>query len=90
MIDFKTAVHAALAFLAQAYPNANLRDFWLEEIELSPDEQFWYVTVSFARPDASTLGAVKALTGHTDRDYKVIAVRSDDSRVQSMKIRQLA
>jgi len=89
MIDFKTAVKAALAFLAEAYPNENLRDLRLEEIDLSADEKFWYVTVSYSREASSPSELAKTMGSFAVREYKVIAVRSDDGRVQSMKIRQL-
>jgi len=89
MIEFKTAVKTAIEFLAEAYPNENLRDLRLEEIELSANEEFWYITVSYAGDASSLSGLARAIAGPPDREYKVIAVRSEDGRVQSMKIRQL-
>ncbi len=89
MIDFKAAVKAALAFLAEAFPNEEVRGVRLEEIDLSPDEKFWYVTVSYLREASSPSELARAVSGFDVREYKVIAIRADDGRVQSMKIRQL-
>ncbi len=88
MIDFKTAVKKALEFLAGVYANENLLDVRLEEIELSEGDDFWNITLSYAkfiRPSSLE----EELSDETYREYKVIAVRSADGEVRSMKIRQL-
>ena len=92
MIDFKTAVKKALEFLADVYANESLLDVRLEEIELSEDERFWNITLSYRggtrHPATSALAMAEVVTG-PPREYKVIAVRSLDGEVQSMKIREL-
>jgi len=90
-IDFKTAVKKALDFLAGVYADEDLRDVRLEEIELSEDDKFWNITLSYRRyapPASSVSGATELIAGAPPREYKVIAVRLWNGEVRSMKIRQ--
>jgi hypothetical protein len=86
-IDFKTAIKKAIEFLDAVYANQNLRDVRLEEIDLSEGDEFWNITLSYRRGMPAP-GLVGALIGETPREYKVLAVRSRDGEVRSMKIRQ--
>jgi len=88
MIDFKAAIKKAIEFLDAVHANQNLRDVRLEEIELSEDDRFWNITLSYRRGMPPS-GLAGALAGETPREYKVLAVRSVDGEVRSMKIRQL-
>ena len=85
MITVKEAVMAALEFVDDIFADEKLLDPRLEEVELSEDEEFWYVTLSFVRQPTKL---VEALKGSHSREYKILTVRSETGMVQSMKIRQ--
>jgi hypothetical protein len=80
MIDVKTAVDNAMNYAVTFYgEDWKFRSSLLvEEVELSDDEQFWYVTLGW---DADRLG--------TSRIYKSFKVRADSGDVVAMKIRTL-
>ena len=85
MIDVKQAVKVAGEFVDNLLPNEKLIDARLEEVELSGDEQLWYVTLSFLR---EPLKVSEALVGvPPTREYKVLTVESNTGNVLSMKIR---
>ncbi|HJQ68609.1 MAG TPA: hypothetical protein VKA70_06540 [Blastocatellia bacterium] len=98
MIDVKEAVKIAIGYLKQLYEPAQLHDILLEEVALSDDEKYWYVTLGFSRPVAST-NPVQALketilksqniVDHTkyQREYKVFQIDAATGQVRSMKIR---
>jgi hypothetical protein len=77
MMDVKQAVKIAQDYMDGLYRNS-VRGLLLEEVELSDDEQFWYVTLSW---DVDILG--------TERTYKIFKIKADDGRVISMKMRTL-
>ncbi|AFM23007.1 hypothetical protein [Desulfomonile tiedjei] len=81
MIDVKTAVDNAVNYAATLYGKgwaSLVPGLLVEEVELSDDEQFWYVTLGW---DADRLG--------TSRIYKSFKVRADSGDVVAMKIRTL-
>ena len=98
MIDVKEAVKIATEYLKRLYEPAQLHDILLEEVELSDDEKYWYVTLGFSRPVAST-NPLQALTetflktqsilNQTEyqREYKVFQIDTATGQVRSMKIR---
>jgi hypothetical protein len=87
MTEVRQAIQNALTFLGDMY-GESARDVRLEEVELSEDN-FWYVTLSFLKRDFP-VGVSESLLGAVPREYKVLAVSSQDGSVRSMKIRQLA
>ena len=56
---------------------AGLQDPLVEETELSEDEKFWFITISFV-----------TLPGFGPKEYKVLKVDSTTGAVLSMKIRK--
>jgi hypothetical protein len=92
MIDVKQAVTYAVGYLREVFAGERILDIRLEEVELSEDEQFWCITLSFLRESkaASSIvsDALQAALGRMERDYKILAIRSRDGQVKSMKIRQ--
>ena len=92
MIDVKEAVRVATDYLMQLYEPAQLHDILLEEVALSDDEKYWYVTLGFSRPMPST-ELMRALTENIvkqvkyQREYKVFQIDSATGQVRSMKIR---
>ncbi len=85
MIDVKKAVVSAASFVQDLYSEP-LNDLLLEEVELSPDEQFWLITISFTRAD---INVFQAIGGSATRVYKLVKVDADTGVAVSMKIRQL-
>lgn len=79
MIGVKEATEAAAAFARDLYAN-ELDGVSLEEIELSPTEDQWLVTLGLRRRDA-ILGAV------VRPDYKVFRVDRETGAVRGMTIR---
>jgi hypothetical protein len=81
VINVKTAAYKAREYAKAMYKDdfpMGLPSVLLEEVELSDDGQFWYVTLGW---DADRLG--------TKRIYKVFKIRADDGEVVSMKMRTI-
>jgi hypothetical protein len=93
MIHVRHAVQAAVRYMGEMF-GEKIVDIRLEEVELSEDEQFWYITLSFLREPKATSNvesdALRAALGRMEREYKVFAIRSQDGQVKSMKMRQPA
>jgi hypothetical protein len=98
MIDVKEAVKIATEYLKQLYEPAQLHDILLEEVVLSDDERYWYVTLGFSRPIASTnpmqtlaetFLKTQGIANQTkyQREYKVFQIDAATGQVRSMKIR---
>lgn len=81
MIGVKEAVHVASQYLVSLFDTAP-SDVQLEEVELSEDEKYWYITLSFRQ---GPLAAI--LPGKT---YKLFKINADTGQMQSMKIREVA
>lgn len=96
MIDVKAAVAKAMAYLGELYDTSKFREILLEEVEKSPDDKFWLVTLGYSRPlEAASTDLLKAIapafgvsTKYT-REYKVFAIDANNGEVRSMKIREL-
>jgi hypothetical protein len=87
MIDVKTAVRNALSFMDDLYDEVDVQHARLEEVELSEDDRYWYVTISIgARPSS----AFEAVSQVKDRDFKVVKVGAEDGKVDSMRIGTLS
>lgn len=76
--------------------NNKVEDLRLEEVELSEDQKFWFVTLGFECPVAQKKNSLSELLPHQlaaspqyEREYKVFKVDSETGEVQSMKIREL-
>ncbi|MDY6781174.1 MAG: hypothetical protein SW833_01235 [Cyanobacteriota bacterium] len=71
----------------------NLGDIRLEEVELTEDRKFWWVTLSFAslEPESqqNPLRGVVNFSPKLERMYKLFKVNSETGEVESMKIREL-
>lgn len=92
MIDVKQAIRAAADFVAETLSDEKLLDVRLEEVELTENEETWFITLSFLRRQKATTGLAEACSepvGRMEREYKILAVDSERGRVRSMKIRQL-
>jgi hypothetical protein len=82
MIDSKDAVKQAMAYFRELFPTA--QDPRLEEVERSPDAQYWLVTISFAKPDVILFGA--AVT-NPNREYKIVKLNAKTGSPEGIKMR---
>jgi hypothetical protein len=89
MIDVKQAVKAAIDFAEETLGREEAAGARLEEIELSPDDAFWLITLGLPRRAAlEGRTAWEALSGaEGKRDYKVFKVEMKTGKVVSMKMR---
>jgi hypothetical protein len=88
MIDVKEAARIAFAYMQELYKPEEIPRLTLEEVELSPDEGFWLVTVSFLKTEA--MSPIEAMTGqHGAPTYKILKVHAETGQVQSMKVRTM-
>jgi hypothetical protein len=87
MLDIKDATKTAIEYFGRVFPNGyqNLR---LEEVELSEDERYWYITLGFdsAYQNLGALASV-AIGGRPMREYKTIKIDGLTGKVLSIKIR---
>ena len=81
MIDVKLAINAAVDYLKQFFPEVNA--IQLEEVEISEDEKYWSVTLSYEESD-------RYINYNRTRKYKIFKIKSDTGGVLSMKIRELS
>ncbi len=88
MIDMKRAIQIAREYVVDLY-GANAMDLRLEEIERSPDEQYWLVTIGLREFLSQGIApAINALRGGIEpRLFKVVAVNRTSGEVISMKNR---
>ncbi len=89
MIDAKLAVQQAMQAMGELYQAEQTPQLTLEEIELSQDERYWRVTLSFARA-ATRKSAIEAMTGQEGVPiYKVLEIDVETGHVHSMKSRKM-
>jgi hypothetical protein len=87
MIDIKEATKNALGYLMEL-PNlkAESETIRLEEVELTDDDKFWLITLSFVDRAAAVFSEVFSPPA---RQYKTFRIDAESGQVRSMKIRQL-
>ena len=85
-LDVKAAVTTAVTYLKDLYSEEELKNIRLEEVWLSDDEKYWYVTIGYDS-QTSVLDTLRALRP-IEREYKLFKVRAEDGRVMEMKIRR--
>ena len=92
MVDVKQAVSKAMDYLKDMYQTDSFKDVLLEEVDLSEDNKFWYVTIGFTRGQESTSGGPMAtLIGQSSefkREYKVFQIDSKTGDLRSMRSRK--
>jgi hypothetical protein len=74
-----------------------VQDLRLEEVELSEDKKFWFVTLGFERPVVQRKNSLSELMPAPalppdykyEREYKIFKIDAETGEVQSMKIREL-
>jgi len=85
MIDVKKAANSAITYFNDLY-GKTYQDIIVEEIELTDDEQCWYITISYVERSL-TAGFAHYLGGN--REYKIFKINAKDGTVKSMKIREM-
>ena len=83
MIEVKAAANAAVAYLKQIFEEANT--IQLEEVEISDDEKYWLITLSFDQKDKYGNSY-----SNRSRKYKTFKIDATTGNVLSMKIRELS
>jgi hypothetical protein len=87
MLEVKEAVKIATEYIQTLFGEKQIPELRLEEVELTPDNQFWEVTLSFVvrEPTAYLSLGDAART----REYKIFRINAETGQVQSMKIRKV-
>jgi hypothetical protein len=85
-IDARAAANAAAQYFQQLYPKVS--SFGFEEVELSEDEKYWLITLSFEVEANPTAGFALRL-GPPKTKFKVFKVNVRTGEVVSMKIREI-
>lgn len=94
-IDVRSAVIAAKQYFENIKDmmGDSINNILLEEVELSENKKFWYVTLGFSRPVAknekSLIPDAISLVTKTEREYKMFIVDAETGEVKSMKIREV-
>lgn len=93
MLTVKEAVQAAEKWVRDLYPKSALQHLRLEEVELSDDERYWYITLGWVEPairENALTAALRQDIRVLPRVYKTLEVDTETGAVKSMKIREVA
>ncbi|MEC4804322.1 MAG: hypothetical protein SAJ12_18050 [Jaaginema sp. PMC 1079.18] len=85
----KTAINYLKTIKTQISPD--LEDIRLEEVEVSEDDRYWLITLSFTQPNDRTENPLPGIITKPkyQRNYKIFRINSNTGQVESMKIRML-
>jgi hypothetical protein len=93
MVDVKEAAQRAADYFAKIYSDKPYSDVLLEEVELSEDEKYWLITLSYAYelPTVSLVSPMNPFAKLKDgpRRYKLFKIDAATGNVKAMKIRSL-
>jgi hypothetical protein len=81
-LTVQEAVSAAASYLKSLYPN--VEGMLLEEVEITDDDRYWLVTLSFVAQSQSMV--FPSMSG---RKYKIVKLDRATGTVRSVKIREL-
>ena len=84
MIDVTKATEKARSHLVTFFPEAE--KVQLEEVELTDDKTYWYITLSYEGVSNSVASSL--LVGKSVR-YKIFKLDAESGEVLSMKIRDI-
>lgn len=87
MIDVKEAVKIAMDFVKTVFPEEKFDRITLEEVELSEDSSYWYVTIGLGKIVTEDLFVALAERSKLLVKYKIFKIHHDTGRVVSMKMR---
>ena len=83
MIDVNEASHRAIEHLKKLYPDSDLEKILFEEAELTDDDRFWIITISYKSPVAA--GGVGKSMFVGDRSYKVFKLLAENGEIRSVR-----
>ncbi|ODS34390.1 MAG: hypothetical protein SCARUB_00521 [Candidatus Scalindua rubra] len=86
MVDVKEATKLATEYFTDLFGD-KYSGLTLEEVEISEDEKFWYITIGY-NVDKPTISASLPFT-RSGREYKSFKIECDTGKVLSMKIRKI-
>jgi hypothetical protein len=89
MMTVRDATQKAIKEFSEVFQNGyqNVR---LEEIEISDDERYWYVTLGYDDPSVHPAAALSRQLGvPAQRAYKVVKIDDMTGKVISIKIRSV-
>lgn len=84
MIDVKQAVNAAMKQFVDVFPPLGYTDLLLEEVELSEDDRYWLITLSYRERVEETFKVFAS------KNYKTVKVDAESGQARAIKIRVLA
>jgi hypothetical protein len=91
-IDVHKAVKTALGFFQKSFAHEKTEHLQLEEVELSEDGRFWFITVGYDDPAVTPMSEIMKgtplLRSRPLRKYKVIHVDTNSGKAVAVKIRQ--
>ncbi len=79
-IDVKSAVIKAAEYFKSLF--VDVSNIQLEEVELSEDGRWWFVTFSFSRP-STALGIV-----FPQKEFKTVELNAEDGQPRAIRIRK--
>jgi hypothetical protein len=92
MIDIKQAVKAAEKFFRELYDPNTLKNFLVEEVELSEDEKDWVVTVGFdfgeTHASEPAQFTSRSSTPRAGRVYKAVRIDKETGEPLSIKFKK--
>ncbi len=86
MIDVNEASSRAMEHLKKLYPEHDLGKILFEEAELTDDDRFWIITLSYKSPVAASGVGKSVFVG--DRGYKVFKLLAESGEIRSVKNRE--
>jgi len=94
MLDVKEVVGKASLFVSNVFGEEEVRNISLEEVKISEDEQFWFITLGLYVPNKNParkhLGMTLASISEPYlKQYKIFKIESETGKVVSMKIREV-
>lgn len=95
IIDVKEAITAAFNALREFYHDNSFSNLALEEVELSDDEKYWYITLGYDVPNPNRTDSPVELTvggGSSKkyiRNFKIFKIDAGTGKVKSMRIREI-
>lgn len=91
IIDIKRATGAAAQTVQQLYAESLPQDVRLEEVEISEDGKFWFITMSFSLQlplPTTPMEEIRSL-GRSERTYKRFKIDAQTGQMRSMSIRKV-
>lgn len=86
MIDVNEASSRAIAHLKTLYPEQDLGKILFEEAELTEDDRFWIITLSYKSPVAASGVGRSVFVG--DRSCKEFKLLAENGDIRSVKNRE--